>query len=358
MLLQQSLKRPMVSLTRNRYHSLFTMTTAPKIAFVGFGNILKPVLIDLLKMGYAPENFILSSPSLNKQESYSVEIDDKVYNIPTARNNQSAIEKADIVYLGIKPYQVEALGTLSFSPKTIIISPLAGVPIDVLQQLTRHDNICRTMPNVARAGGGHTLSAAISNDDRKKLTPFLQACCCTVSLAEEGLIDSVTATSGSGIAYFFLLFECLFNAFSKLNRPFSMEEIKNSAIVELFTEAMIDGAISLNLSPHDARQLVNETKEGAFTLVALKSKETPETPLLELLIHLRQSVTSNKGTTDKAIKYFIAHDLAQLIEDLLYGEKSTDTLKQLVVGAMYAAFNRAGEIAKESRKATLSLRPR
>jgi pyrroline-5-carboxylate reductase len=157
------------------------------------------------------------------------------------------------------------------------VAKIAGVLGDV--------PIIRVMPNTpALVGDG--ASALFANERAGSLLDralsIFSAVGKAVVVQEEGLIDAVTAVSGSGPAYFFLLME-----------------------------AMIDAAVALGLPPEVAKDLVLQTAKGAG-LLAVEADKNGESPAV-----LRRKVTSPHGTTEAAIKIFTAHDFQKLVADAL-----------------------------------------
>jgi pyrroline-5-carboxylate reductase len=143
--------------------------------------------------------------------------------------------------------------------------------------------IIRVMPNTpALVGAG--ASALFANEAAGPLLDralsIFSAVGKAVVVPEEGLIDAVTAVSGSGPAYFFLLME-----------------------------AMIDAAVTLGLPAEVAKDLVLQTAKGAG-LLAVEADRNGETPAV-----LRRKVTSPHGTTEAALKVFAAHDFQRLVAD-------------------------------------------
>ncbi len=216
-------------------------------------------------------------------------------------DNAEAAANADVVILAVKP-QVMAEATNSIaravrSRRALVISIAAGITIASIQaRLGPEAAIVRCMPNTpALLGCG--ASALFANDrvsaqQREYAQAILTAVGTSCWVPDETSLDAVTALSGSGPAYFFLLME-----------------------------AMIDSAVELGLDRDTATTLAMQTGLGAARM-ALESDVD--------LVELRRRVTSPGGTTERAIRSF---------ED--------NGLRRLVADALQAAADRAAEMARE-----------
>ena len=191
----------------------------------------------------------------------------------------------EVLILAIKPQVLDeamALAPLA-GPQTLVISILAGKTIaNVAARLPQAGAIIRAMPNLpAAVGRGITAlvaSPAVTPAQRASAEALLSATGRFEWLADERLIDAVTAVSGSGPAYVFYLTECLAEA-----------------------------AVALGLPADVAAKLARATVEGAGELLHQDPESTPT--------QLRESVTSPGGTTAAALDVLMAPDgLAPLIQ--------------------------------------------
>jgi pyrroline-5-carboxylate reductase len=167
----------------------------------------------------------------------------------------------------------------SVSPAAVLVSFAAGKKIDFISsQLGKANSVIRVMPNTATMVGAGmaaiSLGAGVTAEHRDFVTGFLGKSGEVVEVTED-LQDAVTATSGSGPAYFFA-----------------------------FVEAMISGAKGLGLSHEVATQLTVQTLVGAAKLLSESGKSASE---------LRENVTSPNGTTAAALKSFNDGDLDSLV---------------------------------------------
>lgn len=194
------------------------------------------------------------------------------FSIHTTQDNQEAVRQADVVVLAVKPQAVHSvcrdIADLVQDQKPLVVSIAAGIRESSLNPwLGGNVAIVRTMPNtpaLVQCGA----SALFANDQVSELhrnlaESILRSVGLTVWLEREDLMDAVTAVSGSGPAYFFL-------------------------IMELLQQAAQD----LGLERETARLLTLQTAFGAAKM-ALESGLDPET--------LRRQVTSPGGTTERAI---------------------------------------------------------
>ena len=267
-----------------------------KLAFIGGGNMARSLIGGLIANGMSAEDIHVADKNAATLESLN-----RQYPVQTFTSNQHAIEGADVIIIAVKPQQlqevVKALHS-SWQQKQLLISIAAGIRIeDISRWLDKPQAaIVRAMPNTpALVEAGATALFAneyVSHQQHELAESILRACGLAIWLKEEKHMDAVTAVSGSGPAYFFLVMEAMENA-----------------------------AIELGLPQETARLLCLETAFGAAKM-ALESGESAST--------LRKQVTSPGGTTERAI-----HEL----ED--------GGLHGLFENALVAAALRARELANE-----------
>lgn len=208
---------------------------------------------------------------------------------------------ADVLVLAVKPQMLRQVAEGLVDPlgehKPLIISIAAGVPVAGLRAWLGADHAyVRCMPNTpSLIGAGATglyADEGVSADQRELAARIMTTAGVTAWVEQESLLDAVTATSGSGPAYFFA-----------------------------FMEAMQAGAIKLGLDEASARELVLHTALGAARM-AVESGDDPTT--------LREKVTSPGGTTAAALDEFSQGELGALVEK-----------------AMRAASDRADSLGRE-----------
>lgn len=278
--------------------------TKQTIGLIGAGNMARSLAGGLLQNGWDPGQIILSDP--DPQQCQAVEQSLKVR---CFANNADVVEKADILVLAIKPQvAAEAASDIAkklqtMTKKPLLLSVVAGIRIPTLEHWLGHDlAIVRAMPNTAAlVGSGATALFANkqANDKQCNLAESIMRAVGIVAwLDDEALMDTATALSGSGPAYFFLVME-----------------------------AMEQAAIKQGLDADTARLLTLETAYGAAKM-ALEGHEDPA--------DLRKQVTSPGGTTEAAIKVFTesgflettqraldaASNRSRELADLFAGDKS------------------------------------
>ena len=268
-----------------------------KIAFIGAGNMNSAVVTGLVTNGYTPQDIIVTNPSPEKRERLA----DK-FQIKHTASNVEAAEIADYIVLGVKPYLVadvlkEIAANVDISGKCFL-SVAAGCSIDTMEQaLGKAAPVVRTMPNTpAQLGLGVTglfASPLVSEEQKAKAEEMMSAVGIVKWLEKECDINSITALSGSGPAYFFL-----------------------------FMEAMEKQAKVLGFDDESARQIVQQTALGAAEMVVHNPVSIGQ---------LRENVTSKGGTTQAALNHF-----------------DQGGLTQLVSGSINAALARAEEMAKDN----------
>ncbi len=234
------------------------------ISFIGGGNMAEALIAGLRRSGHDGANIWVSEPQQSRRDYLNAS-----YAVQVSPDNAEVAKHADVLLLAVKPQQMKpALAGLSVELKAdvTVVSIAAGISSSSLHEwLGEHVNIVRVMPNTpALVGAG--MSALFSDaDELHKLRAeyVLQACGVSVRVERENQMHAVTALSGSGPAYFFLM-----------------------------AEIMKATGVKLGLSDALASQLAAQTALGAGKMLA-ESDRTAE--------QLRHQVTSPGGTTQAAI---------------------------------------------------------
>ena len=254
------------------------------IGFLGGGNMAEALIkgITAAKV-YKPENIFVSDIRAERLAHLA-----KQYNVQTVDENSTLAAKVDILVLSVKPQNMtDALQSVkgAIKPDTLVVSIAAGIKVANITDVLGDVAIVRVMPNTP-ALIGEGASALFANNKAKPMLDKAKTIFSSVGKAvvvdDEDLIDAVTAVSGSGPAYYFLL-----------------------------TEQMIKAACELGLPREVAKNLVLQTAKGA-ALLAVEAERGGESPA-----ELRRKVTSPGGTTEAALKVFAANNFSQLITDAL-----------------------------------------
>lgn len=239
-----------------------------KIVIIGAGNMGSALLSGLIHSGFQAENIFITDP-----DSKKLNILKEKYHIHIESNNLIAAEKADVILFAVKPQQLtdvaKSLAPIVQKNRPLIISIAAGVSTQQISQwLSQKIAVVRCMPNTpALIGAG--ISALFANENVTKkqcemAETILNAVGKVIWLTDEKLLNAVTALSGSGPAYFFLVMEALQKAGEALGLP-----------------------------RETAHLLTIHTALGAARL-ALESNSSVE--------ELRHRVTSPGGTTESALR--------------------------------------------------------
>ena len=250
----------------------------------------------LLNQGVQKDSIQICDPDAQQRQRF----DDMA--IKTFADNSEAVAKSHIVVLAVKPQIAASVLTNmpTLTENHLLISIAAGIDLKSLQNWTTdRQPIVRCMPNTpALLGAGMTglfANTSCSQNHKEQAQALLAAAGLTLWVEDEPMLDAVTAVSGSGPAYFFLLME-----------------------------AMVKAGEQLGLSNDVAKQLTLQTALGAAKM-AQQGEHSPA--------QLRENVTSPGGTTAAALDTF-----AQA------GFNNT------VIQALKAAHQRAGELAEEFGK--------
>ena len=253
------------------------------ISFIGGGNMATSLVGGLIADGRDPASIYVTDPDTEKLEALA-----DVFRVQTSSDNEEAVSHASTVVLAVKPQimasVVKGVAVPAKAHRPLFVSIAAGVrEPDILRWLGYDAAIVRSMPNTpALVGSGATALYAnpfVSDTQRSLAESVLRAVGLTVWVEDEDQLDAVTALSGSGPAYYFLLME-------------SMER----------------AGIALGLSKDHARMLTIQTAFGAAKM-ALESSDPPAT--------LRTRVTSPGGTTERALDALVTGGMEQLVHRAL-----------------------------------------
>ncbi|MCQ4311428.1 pyrroline-5-carboxylate reductase [Pseudomonas stutzeri] len=272
--------------------------STPRIAFIGGGNMAASLIGGLRAQGIPARSICASDPGADKRAELET-----THGIETFDNNGQAIANADVVVLAIKPQVMQTVcrdlaGHLQSNQ--LIVSIAAGINCASLQYWLGEQApraIVRCMPNtpsLLRQGvSGLYANAQVSDTQKQQAEQLLSAVGVALWLDEESLIDAVTAVSGSGPAYFFLMIE-----------------------------AMTAAGEQLGLPRATAAQLTLQTALGAARMACENDLEAAE---------LRRRVTSPNGTTEAAIKAFQAGGFETLVQQAVNAaaQRSAELAEQL-----------------------------
>ena len=263
-----------------------------RIAFIGAGNMASSLIGGLLAKGLDAAQIRASDPGAETRAKVAAE-----HGIELFADNAQAIQDADVIVIAVKPQAMKAVCQdlrPHLQPHQLLVSIAAGITCASLLNWLGSQPLVRCMPNTpALLGAGVTglyAGEGVDASQRSRADELLSSAGATVWIDAEPLIDAVTAVSGSGPAYVFLL-----------------------------AEAMEAAAVAEGLPAADARSLVVHTLLGAGRMLAESGQAPAE---------LRRQVTSPGGTTQAAIETFQAGGL-----------------ETLVARAVHAARQRAAELA-------------
>jgi pyrroline-5-carboxylate reductase len=263
------------------------------ILLVGAGKMGGALLRGWLDVGFSPARLTVADPQPSDELKLLAQQHGFVLN-----GNPAGL-KPEVLVLAVKPQMLAAVApnfaSLNFD-QTVVVSVMAGKTIADIARHLPVRAVVRSIPNTPAAVGrgitGAFANPAVSDSQRRAVHALL-ACVGQVEwLDHEDLIDAVTAVSGSGPAYVFLL-----------------------------TEYLAEAARAVGLEAGLASRLARATVEGAGALMTAEPGIAAD--------QLRRNVTSPAGTTAAAIEVF----------------NTEDALRSLMIRAVTAARDRAVELA-------------
>ena len=277
------------------------MSESKRIAVLGAGNIGGALIGGMLKAGLADKSH-LSATVLSAE--HAREMSERYSIVVTAGGNREAAARADIVILAVKPATLpHVLQEIrdALRPNKILISLAAAVPIAVIESLVEgRMPIFRAMPNipvVVQEGATALASNGEGTAEQQRFVESIFRAVGVVCWVEEDLLHAVTALSGSGPAYIYMVIE-----------------------------ALIEGGLKMGLSREVATRLTEQTVLGAAKLV----KETMLHPAI-----LKDQVITPGGTTISAIHELEKHGLRSM---LISAIETATTVSRARMQALQAKF--------------------
>lgn len=257
------------------------MQTYPRLTFIGAGNMAQALVGGLLAKGWPASQITMTDIHLPALDTLHTRL-----GVHIETDNRQAVAAAELVLLAVKPQVMETVcrdlaPALSHHP--LIISIAAGITTEKLTAWLGEQPLVRVMPNtpalVQTGAAGLFAGPRVSTMQRQLATQILESAGLALWFEEESALDTVTAISGSGPAYFFLLME-----------------------------AMTATAVSFGLEPASATKLVLQTALGAAKLASTSDDSPAE---------LRRKVTSPGGTTAAALRVFEEGGFSTLVATAL-----------------------------------------
>ncbi len=226
----------------------------------------------------APENLLLVEKSEPRKEELRALNLGRVV-VP----GDAAIGESNLIILAVKPQDFLALAPAlaqHIRPGMIVLSIMAGVRMQVIEQQLNTREIVRAMPNspveISMGMTGVCAHEAVTPENIRKTEQLLATTGRTVFFEREEMLDAVTALSGSGPAYFFYLFK-----------------------------AMTDAGVKMGMDEAVSATLVKQTMLGAFHLINNGGKTSEE---------LIRTVASKGGTTEAAFNVFNETHVAENLQ--------------------------------------------
>jgi pyrroline-5-carboxylate reductase len=251
------------------------------IGFIGGGNMAASLIGGLIDSGVSASDITVAEPDENRCQTLQTQ-----FGIKTTTDNDMTLQN-EVIILAVKPQLLKQVCQQLSMPQQdnpMFISIAAGVKsTDINRWLGEKQAIVRCMPNTPAllqcGASGMFANEFVSNTQRQLAEKIMSAVGITIWVDDEQQLNAVTAVSGSGPAYFFLMME-----------------------------AMQQAGEVLGLDADVAKQLVLQTALGAARMAAESDSSAAE---------LRQRVTSKGGTTEQAILSFQSAEYEKIVLDAL-----------------------------------------
>lgn len=272
----------------------------PAISFIGAGNMARAILGGLVANGYDPSRIWASAPEDSHLQGLRHDFD-----IYTTTDNRHCASQADILILAVKPQVMasacQEIASVVQNTRPLAVSIAAGLDTETIGDWLGGDvPMVRCMPNtpslLGKGAAALYATEGVSAEQREAVTGIFSSIGLAVWLEAEEQMHAVTALSGSGPAYCYML-----------------------------VEAMEAAAVEAGMAGDTARQLAIQTMAGAAEMSARGGEEPAQ---------LRRNVMSPGGTTERAV------------ESLEKGG-----LREVVARAFTAAKTRSAELSEQLKKA-------
>jgi pyrroline-5-carboxylate reductase len=264
--------------------------TRPTVGILGAGSMGEIFAHGLLRAGWAPSDLQLAV----RRPDRARDLEFATGSVTTLSLAEAAVDR-DVLIVAVKPKDVHAvLGEIAavVTPDQVVVSIAAGVPVAVFESALPDVPVVRAMPNTPSAVDlgitAYTIGSSADEEHSNRAQAVLGAVGETIEVPED-LLDAVTAVSGTGPAYVFLM-----------------------------AEALIEAAIREGLPHHAAEKLVHQTMRGAGELLLTSDKSA---------FRLRGEVTSPGGTTAAAMHVLEDGGFRALLENAV--RSAADRSKEL-----------------------------
>ena len=250
-----------------------------KVGFIGGGNMARALAGGLVSSGYPPGLLMIADP--DEQRRAILEHD--LPGVMITADNDAVATAADCLVLAVKPQLMrmvcESLAAAVQASQPLIISVAAGTHSrDINDWLGAEFAVVRVMPNqpamLLEGASGMYANELTSNEQRDRATEIISAVGSVVHVHDEDMIDAVTAISGTGPAYVYLLIDML-----------------------------IRSAEEFGIDPQAAHKLVMDTAKGSAALAAVSG---------ETMGAMIEHVRSPGGTTAAAFEVFDAEEVRDI----------------------------------------------
>jgi pyrroline-5-carboxylate reductase len=243
-----------------------------RVAVVGVGVMGEAMIHSLNRIGISNVNITIKEKRTERESELINRLGVK----------RGPVSNSEVVLLAVKPQDLE-MTLKEINPElaegTLLVSILAGIRCSKIEEIVGPKaRVVRLMPNTPLLMGTGMSVIARGNSATHSDIEWVELLLSSSGKAlvvDESLMDIVTATSGSGPAYFFS-----------------------------FVESMIKGANNLGLSEQDAKLLVHQTLIGAAKMIETSGKDAGT---------LRKEVTSPNGTTAAALSSFESSGLDEIV---------------------------------------------
>lgn len=250
-----------------------------KIGVIGCGNMGSSIVRGLVEGGVYPHRILIHDADPAKSRALA-----KASRARVAKGNRPVASVSDVLVLAVKPKDIEPVldeVSLVTPESTLFISIAAGIPIGKIEAaLKRKHPVIRVMPNLpalVHAGVSAYAQGSACSEKHARIAEALLQSLGPVVPVKESLMNLVTAVSGSGPAYFFLL-----------------------------AEKMIQAACEFGMKAETAKKLVYQTAFGSAKML-VDSDEDPD--------ELIAKVASKGGTTEAALAAFDRRKFGEAVKE-------------------------------------------
>ncbi len=244
--------------------------TIGKVAFIGCGAMGEAILKGILKAGLLTKNDVkVGVPTAGRRDYLA-----KQYGVKCFADNEQAVAGADFVVLAVKPQMAKTVLTAALAQaipaKATVVSIMSSTDIAMIKNMIPDRAVVRVMPNTPLAVGAGMSAIAVDKKTTKAAVEAVKSIfgsCGEIVVLDESAMEAVSAISGCGPGYCFVLIDALADAGVKAGLPRALS-------IELAAQTFAgSGKMAIETGIHPAQLRDQVTSPGGTTIAGIHALE-------------------------------------------------------------------------------------